>query len=115
MQRAPEAERPALIATLTQLRPRVGREFLASVGRPALEGCPIVFGFRCPMTWEALRPTRDPTVRYCEGCASTVTYFDSIEEAQQASWAGACVAIDPTVERSDLDLERGGMVMGRIA
>jgi hypothetical protein len=67
------------------------------------------------MTWEALRPTRDPTVRYCEGCASTVTYFDSLEEAQRASWAGACVAIDPTVERSDLDLERGGMVLGRIA
>jgi uncharacterized protein (TIGR02996 family) len=115
VQRAPAAERPALLATLTQLRPRVGREFLASVGRPVLEGCPVVFGFRCPMTWEALRPTRDPTVRYCEGCASTVTYFDSLEEAQRASWAGACVAIDPTVERSDLDLERGGMVLGRIA
>lgn len=114
VQRAPEAERAKLIAALSELRPRVGREFTASVGRVALEGCPIVFGFRCPMKWEQLRPTRDPAVRYCEGCASTVTYFDNLDEAQQASWAGKCVAIDPTVERFEDDLSPVA-VMGRIA
>jgi uncharacterized protein (TIGR02996 family) len=114
VQRAPEPQRRKLIAALAELRPRVGREFMASVGRVALEGCPIVFGFRCPMKWEQLRPTREPSVRYCEGCASTVTYFDDLEEARRASWSGACVAIDLTVERSEDDLSPVG-VMGRLA
>ncbi|MBL8919490.1 MAG: hypothetical protein JNJ54_11555 [Myxococcaceae bacterium] len=114
VQHAPEAQRSTLLAALAALRPRVGREFMASVGRAALEGCPIVFGFRCPMKWEQLRPTREPSVRYCEGCASTVTYFDDLEQARQASWSGACVAIDPSVERFEDDLSPVA-VMGRLA
>ncbi|MCA2980961.1 MAG: hypothetical protein INH41_12800 [Myxococcaceae bacterium] len=93
-----------------------GREFLASVGRAALEGCPIVVGFRCPLRWEQLRHTRDPSVRQCEGCASPVRCFHDLAGARQAAWRGACVAIDPSVRR-----EEGGLVlhtpvvMGRIA
>jgi uncharacterized protein (TIGR02996 family) len=114
-QGAPEQQRPALIAALTVLRPRVGPAFIASVGRAPLEGCPIVFGFRCPMKWEQLRPTQDDRVRFCEGCASTVTYFDELDEARRASWSGACVAVDLTVERSEGDLSPSEFTMGRIA
>jgi uncharacterized protein (TIGR02996 family) len=113
---APAEQRPALVAELAALRARVGREFIASVGRAPLEGCPVVFGFQCPMTWEQLRPTRDARVRYCEGCASTVTYFDDLDEAQAAADTGACVALDVSIERTPDDLVPSeGMVLGRLA
>lgn len=116
VQQATGVERQRLLSELNGLRPKVGREFLATVGRTILEGCPIVFGFRCPMRWEALAPTPSPGVRYCAGCDSTVTFFTSLEEAQHASWSGACVAIDPHLERTPGDLDEvRGAVVGRIA
>jgi uncharacterized protein (TIGR02996 family) len=113
---APAEQRPPLVAELAALRPRVGQEFIASVGRAPLEGCPVVFGFQCPMTWGQLRPTRDARVRYCEGCASTVTYFDDLDEARAAADSGACVALDVSIERTPGDLfPSQGMVLGRLA
>ncbi len=99
------AERDAVIRELKDLRQLVGREFLATVGRPALEGCPVRFGFRCPMKWQELTPTADPVVRHCAGCDSPVTFFDSLELAQRASLQGQCVAVDLSVERHEGDLD----------
>lgn len=93
------------LKALRPLRELVGREFLATVARPALEGCPVRFGFRCPMKWAELTPTSDPVVRYCAGCDSPVTFFDSLELARHASAEGKCVAIDPSVERHEGDLD----------
>jgi hypothetical protein len=68
------------------------------------------------MTWGQLRPTRDARVRYCEGCASTVTYFDDLDEARAAADSGACVALDVSIERTPGDLfPSQGMVLGRLA
>lgn len=93
------------LKALRPLRELAGREFLATVARPALEGCPVRFGFRCPMKWGELTPTSDPVVRYCAGCDSPVTFFDSLELARRASAEGKCVAIEPSVERNDGDLD----------
>lgn len=98
-------ERDVLLQELAALRGRVGREFLATVARPALEGCPVRFGFRCPMTWQGLTPTADPLVRHCAGCDSPVTFFDSLDQAQAAAAQGKCVAIDLSAERHDGDLD----------
>ncbi|MDP1918357.1 MAG: hypothetical protein Q8L14_19075 [Myxococcales bacterium] len=93
------------LKALRPLRELAGREFLATVARPALEGCPVRFGFRCPMTWAGLTPTSDPVVRHCSGCDSPVTFYDSLELAQRASAEGKCVAIDLSVERHEGDLD----------
>ena len=114
VQRAPHEAQRALLRQLGALRAKVPPAFIASVGRAALEGCPVVFGFRCPMRWEQLAPTDEPTVRFCGGCDSTVTYFSTLEEAQLASAGGACVAVDVSVPRWPGDLAGGGMTMGRI-
>lgn len=109
-------ERNAALNELRDLRQLVGREFLATIARPALEGCPVRFGFRCPMTWAELTPTSDPVVRHCSGCDSPVTFFDTLREAQEAAALGQCVAIDLSVERHEGDLEaiRGGF-MGQLS
>lgn len=109
-------DRDVALRELRALRELVGREFLAAVARPAIEGCPVRFGFRCPLKWEALTVTSDPAVRHCAGCDSPVTFFDSLEAAQLAAAQGKCVAIDLSVERheGDLDAERHATV-GMIA
>lgn len=116
-QRPAGGEREALLAELSRLRDAVGREFLGTVARPALEGCPVRFGFRCPKRWQGLTPTAKPHVRYCASCDSSVEYFVSLDEAQVAAVRGQCVAIDLTVERHEGDLEEvhSGMMMGRLA
>ncbi|MBM4783486.1 MAG: hypothetical protein GQE15_37900 [Archangiaceae bacterium] len=109
-------EREALLKELAPLREVVGAEFLATVGRPAIERCELVFGFKCPLKWTELERTAKPLERYCKVCDSTVYFADSPERLTDLSWRGACVAVDVSVPRSpDEEDQVGVAVMGRVA
>lgn len=109
-------EREQLLKELAPLREIVGAEFLATVGRPAIERCELVFGFRCPLKWTELERTAKPLERYCKVCDSTVYFADSPERLTDLSWRGACVAVDVSVPRSADEEELAGVgVMGRVA
>ncbi len=109
-------EREQLLKELVPLRDIVGAEFLATVGRPAIERCELVFGFRCPLKWTELERTAKPLERYCKVCDSTVYFADSPERLTDLSWRGACVAVDVSVPRSPDEEELVGVaVMGRVA
>lgn len=109
-------EREALLKELAPLREVVGAEFLATVGRPAIERCELIFGFRCPLKWTELERTAKPLERYCKVCDSTVHFADSPERLAELSWQGNCVAVDVAVPREEGDDESYGVaVMGRVA
>lgn len=112
---------PALEEALLRLRElseKVGTEFMASVARPAVEGCPIRFGFKCPLKWEAMRRTEREGIRHCAGCRQDVHFCRTLEQAQELTRQGACVALDPSLVRAEGDLDptpAPGSYVGRLA
>jgi uncharacterized protein (TIGR02996 family) len=116
VQVATGTEREALLKELAALREVVGAEFLASVGRPAIERCDLVFGFRCPLKWAELERTEKPLERYCRVCDSTVHFADSRDRLDTLSRQGGCVAVDVSVPRlPDEEDSVGIAVMGHVA
>ena len=116
VQVAQGGERDALLKELVSLRDVVGMEFLATVGRPAIERCELVFGFRCPLKWTELERTAKPDERYCRVCDSTVYFAGSPERLTDLSWRGVCVAVDVSVPRVEGEEEAvGGTMMGKVA
>lgn len=116
VQAATGSERDALLKELVGLRDVVGADFLATVGRPAIERCELVFGFRCPLKWTELERTAKPLERYCRVCDSTVYFAASTERLADLSSRGACVAVDVSVPRLPDEEELiGAAVMGRVA
>jgi hypothetical protein len=96
----------------------LGMEFMASVARPAVEGCPIRFGFKCPLLWDALRRTGRDEIRHCRGCRQDVHFCRTLDEAQLLSRQGVCVALDPSLVRTAGDLDPTppeGSYVGRLA
>ena len=101
---------------LRALSAQVGTEFMASVARPAVEGCPIRFGFKCPLRWDALRRTENDEVRHCAGCRQDVHFCRTLEQAQELAERGACVALDPSLVRREGDLDPTAEIgVGRLA
>ena len=108
----------AALLALRELSAKVGTAFMASVARPAVEGCPIRFGFKCPLKWEAMRRTERDEIRHCAGCRQDVHFCRTLDEAQEWSRRGACVALDPSLVRTDGDLDptpAPGSYVGRLA
>jgi uncharacterized protein (TIGR02996 family) len=107
--------------TLTALRAlseRVGPAFMATVSRAAVEGCPVRFGFKCPMTWDAMAHTAKVDVRHCTGCRQDVQFCTTLEQAQGVARQGGCVALAPSVVRTENDLDptpAPGTYVGRLA
>lgn len=79
----------------------VSPDFMASVSRAELEACGVSFGFRCPRTWDALGPTEDPLVRYCNACEERVYFASDIETAERLTFQGRCVAVADAVAKGD--------------
>ncbi len=106
---------------LTELRAlsdRVGPAFMATVSRAAVEGCPVRFGLKCPMTWAAMARTGKDDVRHCTGCRQDVQFCTSLDQAQRVARKGGCVALAPSVVRVENDLDptpAPGTVLGRLA
>lgn len=101
------------LAELRVLSDKVGKAFMSSVARVAVEGCPIRFGFKCPKQWEALQRTERDEVRYCAGCRQEVHFVRTLDELRQAARQDICVAVDPTLVRTEDDLEFAAGVLGR--
>ena len=119
--RVREAKGLELEQTLTALRAlseRVGPAFMATVSRAAVEGCPVRFGFKCPMTWDAMAHTAKVDVRHCTGCRQDVQFCTTLEQAQGVARQGGCVALAPSVVRAANDLDptpAAGTYLGRLA
>jgi uncharacterized protein (TIGR02996 family) len=87
------------------------------VAQPAIERCDLRFELVCPKRWDALRATRSPEVRFCDGCHKHVYYAASVPEAREHARYGRCVAVDPSAPRSERDLEprpARAMMMGAV-
>jgi hypothetical protein len=110
MQTLPPVEQRACLAQLRALQ--VSADFLVKVSRPAIEGCPVRLGLRCPLTWSALTPTAREDVRACDACGRQVHSCTTVEQAAQLSEADQCVALDPSLLRTEDDLQvvRTGVV-----
>lgn len=52
------------------------------------------FRFKCPMQWEALKPTDHEDQRYCGECNQLVYFCHIEEELMAAIKADRCVAIE---------------------
>jgi uncharacterized protein (TIGR02996 family) len=106
--------RAAVNSQLRKQAAALDPNWLAIVSHPALEECRLRFEFECPMKWENLSPTDDPTVRNCESCKRKVHYCDTIEEARERAWRDECVAVSLALVRRPRDLSRP-MLAGAIA
>ncbi len=110
---------------LQQLAAGLDTDWLAVVSSLAVENCrrrraetgrtySPRFDFLCDRRWEGLRPTDDPTVRFCDGCRHNVYYCDTIGEARRHAWERHCIAVDLGVMRRNGDLEPPtAMLLGR--
>ncbi|MDP3499088.1 MAG: TIGR02996 domain-containing protein [Myxococcales bacterium] len=108
----------AALLRLRELSTRISTEFMASVARPAIEGCALRFGFKCPLKWEAMQRTGRDELRHCAGCRQDVHFCRTLDEAQQLSRQGTCVALDPSLVRAAGDLDPTppeGSYLGRLA
>jgi uncharacterized protein (TIGR02996 family) len=99
------AELDEALAELRVLSDKVGKAFMSSVARAAVEGCPSRFGFKCPRQWEALQRTERDLVRYCAGCQQEVHFVRTLDELHAAARRDLCVAVDPTLVRTEGDRE----------
>lgn len=51
------------------------------------------FGYRCPRDWDALAPTANQNVKYCQVCTREVYFCGNQQELDEHARAGHCVAI----------------------
>jgi uncharacterized protein (TIGR02996 family) len=84
---------------LLELRQAIDPAWLARLDRTKIDRCALRFAYRCPLRWEKLRPTDDPTQRYCVHCREIVFHCATIEEAREHARQGDCVAVDSRLTR----------------
>ena len=63
-----------------------------------VRNCPTRLKFECPRKWHLLKETGVAGVRHCDSCNNEVHYCANIYEAEAASFAGFCVAIDARLD-----------------
>ncbi|MFO0823576.1 MAG: TIGR02996 domain-containing protein [Gemmataceae bacterium] len=94
------------VRLLTQIRKAAAsldHDWLLVVSHPRLEACQLQFKFDCPKQWGGLQPTADPKKRFCGACRLHVHYCDTIEEAQNHTANGHCIAVSLGVSRRAFD------------
>lgn len=52
------------------------------------------FRFQCPKTWDALKPMKKATERFCDQCQRTVHYCKTKAELHDAIVKNQCVAVE---------------------
>lgn len=55
-----------------------------------IENCPL--DYSCAKTWDELIDTNDPNIKFCKECLKNVRYCETIEEFDEMSKIGHCVA-----------------------
>jgi uncharacterized protein (TIGR02996 family) len=93
-----------LWAQLRRLRRDLDSSWLAALDRTPIDNCSVRFVFQCPKRWEALEPTEDASIRFCESCQRKVYYCATLEQARLHAKAGDCVAVDSMLNRRQGDL-----------
>jgi uncharacterized protein (TIGR02996 family) len=91
-------------ARLRELRAGLDPGWVAALARAPIENCEVRFRFQCPQRWEALTPTDEAGVRFCESCRRSVHYCNTLQEARGHAWSGHCVVVDLGVQRAPGDL-----------
>lgn len=91
---------------LRRLRSTIDLAWLAVLDRTPIDNCPVQFAYPCPKRWEALRPTADSSIRFCEACQQRVYYCSTLKQARRHAAAGDCVAVDSMLNRRPGDLAR---------
>jgi uncharacterized protein (TIGR02996 family) len=83
-------------------------DWLAAVTRTEIENCEHAyvepgpkFRFRCPLAWEGLSSTQDPSVRHCDSCKRPVFFCANLAEVRSHAEARNCVAFSPTLVKSE--------------
>ena len=104
---------------LQKLAAKLDTKWLAVVSRLTIEFCAskieedaynpgqipgLEWNYVCDRTWDALTPTVDSRLRFCESCQHNVHYCDSIDEARSHARQGHCVAVDLRIHRKDGDI-----------
>jgi uncharacterized protein (TIGR02996 family) len=118
-----DARRPVIEERLRQLQAALDPAWLAALDRTLIENCrgriPRPCGprsrVRCPGRWERLTPTRDERVRHCRACGEHVIHCATIQDAWRFSQAGARVAVDSRLTRTEGDLSGpapSGLLLG---
>lgn len=115
---------------LSELARPLPTDWLPVVSRLVVENCAVTsnalrrplaqieFEFDCPILWEAMTPTENPTVRHCESCKRHVYYCDTIGEVHRYARNGHCIAVDIALPRVEGDLEEpqwGRMRKGKVS
>lgn len=72
----------------------------------------VRFSYLCPMSWAALTPSEDASVRSCMQCHERVYRCDSVDEAAMHAQAGHCVAL-PAALASETGQPGARIVVGR--
>jgi len=92
-----EPENKPLQLRFHELRRLIDRDWQARIDRARIENCMFRFEYQCPKRWEALKPTDQATVRFCDTCRKNVYYCRSVVEAGAHVVEDECVAIDSHV------------------
>jgi hypothetical protein len=71
------------------------------------------FTFSCPRRWEALHPTADTSIRFCDACQRQVYYCSTLKQARSHAAAGDCVAIDSMLNRQPGELTSAPTRLGQ--
>ena len=66
-----------------------------------IRNCAVEFRKICPLQWENLWQTADPTVRHCDTCKRDVHFCENDSEAIAHAQAGHCIA-KPQLHESEL-------------
>lgn len=91
--------RTEALRTLEALAVHLDPAWLALISHPKLEACRVQFQFECPKRWDRLKPTDDPSVRFCSTCKKNVHYCNTLQEAQAHAANGNCVALTVVLAR----------------
>jgi uncharacterized protein (TIGR02996 family) len=86
---------------------------LQNCGGASREAPRVHFTFECPQSWDGLRPTEDPKLRFCDSCSTAVVRCDTVEEAEKQALLGACIAVTAGLVQSAVERHRKVMVTGR--
>lgn len=98
------------------VRESIDHDWTAAVDRTRISRCQgqrqPTFKFQCPKRWEALAPTADTRVRFCDACQKPVYHCDNVQDASDHATAGHCVARGSFVPREG-EGSTFTMVLGR--
>lgn len=72
----------------------------------------VRFAFRCPLRWEQLQASPEPTRRHCPECREDVHWVETSQALRQRARAGQCVAVPASLAQQE-QASATAMMIGR--